>query len=106
MDSVVLDAKEYGVHAYASMKFILLKEYDPILRGMFLKLTTKVLGETIDVIEFPATWWDAFKERWFFNWAKKRWPITRRRYEAIALYPKISIPEEKCKIVFERQLGL
>jgi hypothetical protein len=27
------------------------------------------------VERWPATWWDAFKERWFPAWAKKRWPV-------------------------------
>lgn len=31
---------------------------------------------------WPATWRDAFKERWFPEWAKRRWPI---RWERITL---------------------
>ena len=25
--------------------------------------------------KWPKTWWDAFKDRWFPVWAKKRWPV-------------------------------
>ncbi len=27
------------------------------------------------VEKWPATWWDAVKQRWFPVWAKKRWPV-------------------------------
>jgi hypothetical protein len=27
------------------------------------------------VEKWPATWWDAFKDRWFPAWAQKRWPV-------------------------------
>jgi len=30
----------------------------------------------IDVYKrWPATWWDAIKDRWFPGWAKHRWPV-------------------------------
>lgn len=44
-------------------------------------------GERAGVIERPADWWEAFKERWFPQWALKRWPARMTRYEAWALYP-------------------
>jgi len=28
---------------------------------------------------WPATWRDAFKERWFPAWAKRRWPVRYRK---------------------------
>lgn len=49
-------------------------------------------------IRYPATWWDAFKERWFPYWAKIRWPIQwiTEIIDIKALYPTLtySIPEE------------
>lgn len=33
-----------------------------------------------DRAEWPANWWEAFKERWFPAWLKKRYPV---RYEGI-----------------------
>ncbi len=26
-------------------------------------------------LRYPADWWQAFKDRWFPEWALKRWPI-------------------------------
>jgi hypothetical protein len=31
--------------------------------------------------EYPKTWWDAFKLRWFPAWALKRWPAQMTRVE-------------------------
>jgi hypothetical protein len=25
--------------------------------------------------KYPKDWWEALKERWFPEWAKKRWPV-------------------------------
>jgi hypothetical protein len=54
-------------------------------------------GET-QTICYPATWWDAVKERWFPAWLNARYPIRYREYEISlkTLYPnfKISLPRE------------
>jgi hypothetical protein len=26
--------------------------------------------------EYPTTWWDAVKQRWFPKWALRRWPVS------------------------------
>jgi len=45
--------------------------------------------------EWPATWWDALKARWFPGWAKRRWPVRLERHsvEVQALYPQVSVPK-------------
>lgn len=35
---------------------------------------------------YPATWWDAVKERWFPAWAKRRWPIAYGSLDLRELY--------------------
>ena len=66
-------------------------------RSMVASLRARVLGEKLATVEvkWPADWWQALKERWFPAWALRRWPVTYRRekLEAVALYPKISLPE-------------
>jgi len=32
---------------------------------------------------WPATWWDAFKLRWFPRWALKRWPAQMKGVETM-----------------------
>ena len=46
-------------------------------------------------IRYPKDWFQAFKERWFPEWAKDRWPV---EYEVISIdvkefYPSIKAPE-------------
>ena len=41
--------------------------------------------------EWPRTWWDAFKRRWFPRWALRRWPalIDSVNVTKVGLYPEI-----------------
>ena len=42
----------------------------------------KFFGKTIAKFKWPATWWDAFKDRWYPQWARDRWPV---RYKGISI---------------------
>jgi hypothetical protein len=51
---------------------------------------------TFDPVSYPATWWQAFKQRFFPSWALNRWPVqltTVKRdpvtVEAEALFPEL-----------------
>lgn len=48
---------------------------------------------------YPSDWKQAFKERWFPNWAKKKWPVVYTNFVVSArnVYPdlKISVPQER-----------
>jgi hypothetical protein len=58
-----------------------------------------------ETIEYPSDWWQAFKKRWFPEWALKKWPVSYvvhqiKYYETYPDYHP-SLPEEqfgKCKI--------
>jgi len=67
--------------------------------GMGLRLVARIWGETIDIVHYPSTWWDAFKVRWFPAWLKRRFPPRFTEIKAKALYPKVSIPSKLSKIV-------
>lgn len=45
-------------------------------------ITWQAARRRLGEYRWPATWRDAFKERWFPAWAKKRWPV---RYQTIAV---------------------
>lgn len=64
-------------------------------RRLLLELTAHIASERLEEISYPSDWWQAFKERWFPKWAKAKWPVETTRYEARALYPRISMPEEQ-----------
>jgi len=42
-------------------------------------ITWYVARRRLGEYQWPATWWDAFKERWFPAWAKRRWPVRHRK---------------------------
>jgi hypothetical protein len=53
-----------------------------------------VLGERIDKIEFPSTWWQAFKERWFPKFLLNKFPVDYKRYVVDLHYPLLPIHEK------------
>src|SRR5690242_19260424 len=73
---------------------------DFIKNRMTLLVHGYVWGESGETrtIRYPATWWDALKQRWFPRWLLARYPATYREHEISlkTLYPnfKISMPHE------------
>lgn len=57
-------------------------------------------------VSYPATWWDAFKVRFFPRWALSRWPAVATTLrltveaDAVALFPEIQFPGNKGCVVF------
>jgi len=54
----------------------------------------KLQDETVTLsVNFPATWWEAFKKRFFPAWALRRWPVQmatveqEHRFRTVALLP-------------------
>lgn len=67
---------------------------------------------TFEPVSYPATWWQAFKQRFFPRWARKRWPVqlttvTRDpvTVEAEALFPELEPVrgQRSMRIVFTAQ---
>jgi len=54
-------------------------------------------------VTYPVDWWQAFKDRWFPQWAKKRWPIKYNDYaiEKWLTYPGIDyrVPDQETRLV-------
>jgi len=42
-------------------------------------------------VKYPVSWWEHFKERWFYKWMLKRWPVDYREHEFSIkrLYPDL-----------------
>jgi hypothetical protein len=53
------------------------------------------------VVEYPATWLDAFKLRFFPAWALKRWPaeLTRVEVHAQALFPDVVADRRRDRVM-------
>lgn len=74
---------------------------DDFIRNMTtLRIQGYLWGESGEsqTIRYPATWWDAFKERWSPKWLTDRYPVLYREHEITlkTLYPnfRISMPSE------------
>lgn len=65
--------------------------FDAALMEGLLRIERHVLYEVVDrkTIEYPATWWDAFKLAHFPAWLRRRYPPTmhREELEFMVLYP-------------------
>lgn len=52
--------------------------------------------------KFPEDWWQAFKDRWFPEWAKQRWPVrwTRIHVTFREMYPEFqpALRSERCVV--------
>lgn len=60
------------------------------------RIMIRMLRKSLDIIriEYPATWWDAVKDRWYPAWAKKRWPVnyTIHKLDIGAIYLTLEAP--------------
>ena len=60
-----------------------------------LHFSASILGEGQESLnyKYPRDWWQAFKLRWFPQWALKRWPaeFTKIKVDVKTLYPKLNI---------------
>ena len=71
------------------------------LLDQWLVVTMKasIFGEQVlyEEVRYPKDWWQAFKDRWFPLWAKKRWPpkFTLRTFDARFVYPSIKSDEHQ-----------
>lgn len=70
------------------------------LEAMVLRCTRRVAYFPADPrIQLWATWWDAFKCRWFPQWALRRWPPVFRIYEARAYFQSLPIPPHGDQVI-------
>jgi hypothetical protein len=84
----------------------LIQCYSDHMFNLMAEVRANVYGteKELPKIQYPSTWWDAFKERFFPKWAKEKWPV---KYTDIAivlkeLYPKVvpSVPGECVTVKF------
>jgi hypothetical protein len=82
---------------------------DPMLNAKIVQIVRRIASEKLEEIEieatvtvdYPATWWQHFKHRWYPEWLQKRFPVRyisktetkRTKAEARAFYPQVSLPE-------------
>ena len=66
-----------------------------LMLGLRVFLARENLEAVERSVEYPATWWDAFKGRWFPGWVLLRWPVRHTRVtvrlERWAGYPQANV---------------
>lgn len=54
-------------------------------------VSMKILSQNIGTVKWPRDWIEAFKERWFPEFMKKRWPVRHESVDITAIYPKAKL---------------
>lgn len=66
--------------------------------AMAVRLKRYVMSERLadETVSWPATWWDAVKERWFPDWLLRRYPVEYKHADFTIYrgYPDI-MPEKR-----------
>jgi hypothetical protein len=83
--------------------------YDFIANRLTFQLRTFVWCQDMGEVIFsaPENWWEAFKERWFFKWMLRRWPV---KYDTVyankfALFPNYNpAVDSEYRIKLQRKL--
>jgi hypothetical protein len=74
---------------------------------MAVRLEKYVMSERLadEAVRWPATWWDAFKERWAPRWWLRRWPAKydHADFTVYRGYPDVSLPKERNTLFIQRQ---
>lgn len=103
IESFTLELKNY-VYSYLTEKGMHPQKMraeicDNYTNSLAHSIYISFLGNTLEdlYIEYPTTWWDAFKDRWFSSCMRKRWPIhyTTHEYKVTEVYPtfKFKMPD-------------
>lgn len=61
--------------AAINSEFILTREMECLCLGIKTWLLKSPHPAQKVTLYAPADWWEHFKERWFPDWAKQRWPV-------------------------------
>jgi hypothetical protein len=64
--------------------------HDDALGMSIIRMTKDVIAYRCGdrIIRSPRDWKEALKERWLPGWAKKRWPVRYREYDALVIFPE------------------
>ena len=103
MRSVSLEKVQAAVTQYIPREKlpggVLEAEWRYDLEAMVVRLRKYVWSERLadETVRWPATWWDAFKDRWFPRWALRRWPVRWKHADFTIYrgYPDLVMPERQ-----------
>ena len=71
--------------------------------ALTVSVKQRIFGKQIlhEEITYPTNWKEAFKDRWFPEWAKARWPVlhTTKTFDVREVVPTLDIPGHPSLIV-------
>lgn len=71
-------------------------EYSVTMRAALVRIRRYVWEQLVDrySFEYPCDWWQHFKQRWFPQWARQRWPVRMQKKTVTvkASYPSLMHP--------------
>jgi hypothetical protein len=98
-DAIVAElAEEFGEPATVTISDHGNWFVDQVVMRVVQSIFTREIDEF--TVEYPADWWQAFKDRWFPEWAKKRWPVEKRVTVITAreMLPKMASPDGRLNL--------
>jgi len=99
-EPVILEELMRGAQVMLTDKFARLwaeRRFDPSISARIIRLCASALGETLDTIRYPAHWERFLKRKDCPKYMKDIVEISVHAY-----YPRISIPEQKPWLTFDR----
>lgn len=72
-------------------------EAERIWDGMMRTLSVMVWGTTRKTVQYPKTWIDAFKLRWYPKWAIERWPAAIMTIRLDEVLPMLSTKDSSIR---------
>ncbi len=66
-------------------------EINPVHQQLLHYLTWNLLGKKVDTYTHPKTWWDAFKDYWYPNFLRRRFPPQFTTIDRYHVCPHINI---------------
>ncbi len=71
--------------------------YNQMVDRLVAQIKTFIMGEKAHeetrtvVFEYPASWWQHFKQEVFPRWLLKRYPVRRQRHQRLVIFKQVEV---------------
>ena len=95
-ETFTVEMTEIAVQSAISPKVVsLYTRFDPSQRQYLMQMMMNSLTVPYHDIEYPADWYQAFKQRWFPRWALKRTPVRMTKVHLARFCPHVAVPDNR-----------
>lgn len=64
----------------------------------YVNFRHRLYSHKVKDVEYPADWWEAFKDRWFPSWLKRRYPVKMKYIAWRAVLANIPIKDQEVRV--------